>query len=60
MAVVGKVVRQWQRLLWRMVIVEEEEVEHIDGTKSSVGVCQGSFGKVKQRWYYIEQVLHIL
>ena len=29
----------------------------VDGTKLSVGVCRGSFGKVKQRQYYIEQVL---
>ena len=39
---------------WRMVVVEEQEVRIVDGTKSSAGVCRGSLGKVKRKRYHID------
>ena len=45
-AVAGVVVGWW----W----LRKKRLSVVDGTKSSVGVCRGSFGRVKRRWYYIE------
>ena len=45
-AVAGVVVGWW----W----LRKERLSMVDGTKSSVGVCQGLFGRVKWRRYYIE------
>ena len=51
----GEVVRQWQgghrgRWWW----LRKKQWSAVDATKSIVGICQGSFGKVKWKQYHIE------
>ena len=45
-AAAGVVVGWW----W----LRKKRLSMVDGTKSSVGVYRGSFGRVKRRWYYIQ------